>query len=211
MFLKTKAFIAAAAVSVAMTGSAQATTMLGSFLHDYGIGAGKVGSSSFGTGNLNADSITVSDGESPRFGDNFDISGILGTITQLDLTLTFDDAGPNGGPLFGERWEARIFGADDSTDSDDLFVKLYDEQSPQTITLSITSTGDALGVFNHSVGTGDFFFGFSEKTWGTEAFDLDSAKLTVYGDVAAVPLPAAMPLLAFALGGLGFAARRRKG
>ncbi|MEY8827338.1 VPLPA-CTERM sorting domain-containing protein [Sedimentitalea sp. XS_ASV28] len=118
----------------------------------------------------------------------------------------------------GERWQARILGSDDNSSADDNFVTLYDEASPQTITLSFWTDFGSPDAFAHSVATEMFSFGFAENTgsgwpyYGADEFDLQSASLRVVGEpeLTPVPLPATMPLLMAALGGLGYAARRRR-
>ena len=215
MFNKNSTILAAAAVALTVAGGAQAAT-LGLFTHDYGTGSGNVAPDQYGSGALNSDSVTVADDEAPRFQDNFDLSSVSGSIERFDLTLTFGDAGPSGVFNLGERWQARILGSDDSSSSDDNFVTMYDEASPQTITLSFWTDFGAPDAFAHSVATDMFSFGFSENTgsgWpyrGADEFDLQSASLEVIGTPTPVPLPATMPLLAVALGGLGYAARRRR-
>jgi hypothetical protein len=52
------------------------------------------------------------------------------------------------------------------------------------------------------------FFGNSTQGWNDEGFGIDNILVTA--NVAATPIPAALPLFASALGVLGFAARRRK-
>ncbi len=215
MLNKSPTFLAAATLALAIAGGAEAAT-LGMFSHDYGTGSGNVAPDQYGSGSLNADSVTVADNEAPRFQDNFDLSAITGTIERFELTLTFGNAGPSGFLGLGERWYARILGSDDASAFDDTFVTMYDEASPQTITLSVWSDFGLPDAFAHSVATSMFSFGFAENTgssWlypGADAFNLESASLLVTGTPAPVPLPASMPLLAAALGGLGFAARRRR-
>lgn len=215
MLNRKSTILAAAAVAVTFAGGAQAAT-LGLFEHDYGTGSGNVAPDQYGSGALNSDSVTVADNEAPRFQDNFDLSSVTGLIERLELTLTFSDAGPNGWFGLGERWQARILGSNDAASYDDNFVTLSDASSPQTITLSFWSDLGSPNAFAHSVATDMFSFGFSESTsngWNgnsPDAFDLQSASLEVIGTPAPIPLPATMPLLAVALGGLGYAARRRR-
>ena len=200
-------------VSLGLCAGAQAATL---FIqtNDYGSDTGKVNPG--GTDVLGADFVTVSDQSSGRFNDSFSFGTALGTITQIDVTLAFEDAGPSKGVfgcLFGECWDARITGSDSSgipsESSDDLFVELEDVLSAQTISLSSATDTGSIDAFSHSVGTGKLELWFAENALGARQFDLDYATVEVLGTAAPIPLPAAGWLLLSAFGGLGLMARRR--
>ncbi|MEM6439145.1 MAG: hypothetical protein AAF763_05520 [Pseudomonadota bacterium] len=190
----------------AMATEAQAVTSLGMFVNDYGSDAGKVDPG--GTDVLGADFVTVSDSSSTRFSDSFDLSGLFGTfnpgflIDRLELTLDFSEAGPSGFWFFGfgESWNVRVQGSNSSASNDDLFVQLNDASAPQSLTVSILSDTGSTDAFVHSLLTENFEFWFSETTTLADNFDLDSAKLEVFGTATVIPTPFALPLLASAFG-----------
>lgn len=206
MFLKTA--YATIVTCFALTLPAQAAT-LGVLIHDYGTGPGQVDPG--GNDTLLSDAVVVSDQSSARFFDAFDLSAFAAdTIDSFELTLTFEDAGPDFFAIFPlEAWSVRVQGSDAGSVFDDMFRPLFDPQSPQTITLSASTllAGDA---FAHSVASGSFEFWFSEFSLQSDAFRLDQAQLTVIGEPAAVPLPASLPLLIAGLGGVA-ALRRGRG
>ena len=191
-----------------------APVSLGSFTHNYGIGAYDPS----GNDVLSAGYVSVSDKSTDRFADSFNISALLGnTIDKLALTLTFSSAGPSGFSFecnsfnvfaTAECWKVRVQGANSSAASDDYFATLFTPQSPQTFALTSATDTGAITAFANSLSTGIFAFWFSEESSDLDAFQLSSAKLEVFGTPAAVPLPAGGVLLLGALGGL--AALRRK-
>ena len=193
--------------------AAAAPVSLGSFTHNYGIGAYDPS----GNDVLSPGYVTVSDQSTARFSDSFNISALLGnTIDKLALTLTFSSAGPSGISFAcgivslapSECWKVRVQGANSSAASDDYFATLFTPQSPQTFALTSATDTGAITAFANSLSTGIFAFWFAEETLFADKFNLSSAKLEVFGTPAAVPLPAGGLLLVGALGGL--AALRRK-
>lgn len=202
----------------ATTSGAHAVTSLGMFVNDYGTGAGKVDPG--GNDVLGSDSVRISDDSTSRFFDSFDLSGLFGTfvpgftIDRFDLTLTFDKAGPSLFPT--EYWNVRVQGSNSSSALDDLFVPIFDPLSPQTVTISMGTDLLFIDAFAHSVASEKLEFGFSEFTPANgffekpDKFDLDSAKLEVFGEATVIPAPVALPMLASAFGLAAFVRRRTR-
>jgi len=179
---------------------------LGVIEHDYGSNLGNVDPG--GNDTLTPDSVVVSDSSSSRFNDLFDLAAFAGdTITGFALSLDFSNAGPSFIP--SELWSIRVQGSNSGSILDDMFRTLNDNQSPQTFSLD-GSTLLAGDTFGHSVASGELEFWFSESTLFRDSFALNSATLTVFGEPAAVPLPASLPLLLAGLGGVAALRRGRK-
>ncbi|MEM1315117.1 MAG: hypothetical protein AAGI51_11215 [Pseudomonadota bacterium] len=218
--LGTITIAASALLTASLPSAGHAVTSLGTFVNDYGSASGKVDPG--GNDVLSADFVTVSDQSRSRFSDGFDLSGLFGTfnpgysIDRFELTLTFSNAGPSGccmGLVRFEDWAVRVQGSDSRASNDDLFVQLDDDLSPQSVTLSVLGDSGSIDAFAHSVDTEFFEFWFSENTIRPDVFDLDQAKLEVFGEATVIPTPFALPMLASAFGLAALVRRRgrRKG
>lgn len=200
--------------------SATASSLLFSELHDYGIGKFNPG----GDDALTADAVVVTDESNvgsddtdpttARFRDTFVFGTGLGPIDRIDLTLTFEGAGPNcafGLGLCGEVWVTVIPGSNLTLGSNDFTGRLDDSLSPQTFSLSAASDTGPNGAFATAVANGLLEVLFLETFEEGETFSLLSAQADVYGSpLAAIPLPAAGWLLLGGLTGLVALGRRRK-
>ena len=149
------------------------------------------------------------------FSEFWDFSGVSYTsIDRFELTLEVSGAKDEGGPLWGlpkEDWRIRAQGSS-SGSSDDLFAAIGD--GTNTYTIDMASDGGGVDVFAHSVATGRFDLWLAEESadWlvPNPSITVSSARLKVFGDMAPVPLPAGLPLLAGALGGLVLMRRRKR-
>jgi len=220
-----KSFFASAAVALGVMLAPPvdaAPVLLDSFIHNYGSNPGLVNPG--GSDVLGPNYVTVTDqsttavAQRDRFFDNFNLVSLIGdTIERFELILTFSLAGPSGNQaqcFFGlpvcEVWQVRINGSNDGLRTDDFFATLVSANSPETFALTILNDTGSRNAFAHSAATNDFSFWFSENSTRLDSFDLESARLNVFGTPAPIPVPAALPLMLLALGGLGLAARRRR-
>ena len=155
-----------------------------------GMGFGVAGV--FGTGGTDANGNTIVAGDST-------IDGIGIDMNEL-LRLEFDRTVKITSLAFG--------GVDDF---DDFYIAVTDEDG-----VRISNQGTMLGVFEPLVGRSfDIVAGYPNQNCTTSASQpcggaTDSFQLTG-ATVAAVPVPAALPLLGLALGAIGVAGRRRRG
>lgn len=201
-------FLRPAVIAAMLVAAPAHAATLGVFTHDYGRGPGKVDPA--GNDYLGTNYVKVSDASTSRFADGFDFSALSGhAIDGLELTLSFAGAGPSFSPK--ELWAVRLQGFAPALSTDDQFGFLVDPWSPQTFRADAAS--DAFfssSAFARSLAAGRLDFWFSEFTHGLDKFKLASARLTVTGLPAAVPLPAGGLLLLGALGGVVALRRRRK-
>ncbi|WP_179378173.1 hypothetical protein [Jannaschia marina] len=184
-------------------GVAAEAAVLGTYTHDYGRGAGQVAPDQGGRLRGNFVLVRNTAGGVTDFRDSIDLTGLdpTATIDSIELELTFDRAGPNAN--ISENWFVEVFGTGAGFGFS-TFALLSDAASPQTITLLPGSDAFQAALNNLSLE-----FTFQEPGTGrTDTFRLFSARVTVNGTTAVVPLPAPGLLLLGALGGLAFARRK---
>lgn len=151
---------------------------------------------------LSANYVTVKDSSSSRFNDSFDFSGLsYSSLQKFELQLTYKETNTSflGVPI--EDWYLRLPG-DPIIDTDDKFFSLTRSGSWVTTTFTLSNGASPFSFYETNK---EFEFWFSEKTGnflGDDQFKLKSATLKVYGDAAAVPLPAAAWLFGSALLGM---------
>jgi hypothetical protein len=126
---------------------------------------------------------------------------------------------PNGSPVIA-KWEVNSKFELAGTDTlADLFTLTYDDGSTSSGTWEYNQCATCVGVTSWVAKDGDGFRWFYQPneprvaltsgSWNTLGKGL--SHITFYDSaVAPVPVPAALPLLALGLGGLGFAARRQR-
>ncbi|MEI4485899.1 hypothetical protein V8J36_06820 [Frigidibacter sp. MR17.14] len=219
----TVAVCAAALAVISAAGAAGAATVL--YTDDFSAGTpvgGLAGSNGFAGGMY----YNASTGGAPA-GYQLALGGLgahsLVTVSfSLALIDSWDGTSPWGWP-YGDYFNVTADGAEVFEISVDNFGSGSVEQVPATATgrasgqnLFGSGYGDSTFTvafsFLHSGATLDlamFADGIGWQGGTDESWAIDN--LTVSADVAPVPLPAALPLLAGALGGLGaLAARRRR-
>jgi len=193
-----KTTIALAAALALAAGSAQAAPiLLGEITHDYGSAAGKLNPG--GNDALSTDYVTVSDQSSQRFADVFNFSSLAySSISSFQLTLNFSNT--NG--LF-EDWRARA----GQSNYLPALVSTGNTVVSQTFTF-----GPSVDTFSSAVLAKTFSLWFAEEGFFAQSFRLYDAKLSVYGEAAAVtrvPEPGTLALLGVSLLG-GLALRRKR-
>ena len=181
---------------------------LGSIEHLYGTGAGRQLSSIMGVyhpgGNCDAataNGITVKAkdaGSCNRFADAFDFSSIdFDSIDRFSLTLSFTGAqNQSQGFLWWstpETWNVR--GASSYAQSATTFGSSLSASGPQTFVFNSSNA-----LFNDILGAKNFFVSFATDEGTRMNFNLNSAKLEVFGTpaavaVAQVPEPGSLALL----------------
>lgn len=213
-----KPFLAAAAVALALPMAADAAVLKSAFF-DYGndFANGEIKPPSddpVGPNFVRVRDTPTSSGYN-QFVQVLDLSDVMGTITSIDVEIIYTGIAtidPEVDPDPGEKWSARVLGADNSSILDDEFVELP-QTGPSTGTLSFTidastDTASSTTAFAGSVASDMFRLRFREESSGADNFRLFSSEITVNG-VAPIPLPASGMLLLGALGGAA-ALRRRK-
>jgi hypothetical protein len=204
--MRNKIFAALALTASLVLSSTASASLLLTDEHDYTSGYDPGGS-----GALSSGGVAVSDQNSVRFSDYFDLSSLgSATIDSIVLTLEFAGAGPNGFFGFGETWGVRAQGSNSGSSADDTFSILFDSLSAQSFTYNaLTDTANTSDAFAHSVSTSNFAFWFSEFTSGSDGFTLSAATLQVFGtEATAVSEPAAAALVG--LGAFAMFARRKR-
>ena len=173
---------------------------LGSFEHLYGTGAGRQLASVMDVyhpgGNCDSASaggITVKalpSGGCNRFADAFDFSSIdFDSISSFALTLSFSGARNQWAGL--ERWNVR--GASNYAQSATTFGSPLNGSGTQTFVFDSFTD-----LFNEIVSANNFVVSFATPGGMTMNFNLNSAKLEVFGTPAAaaqVPEPGSLALL----------------
>jgi hypothetical protein len=192
-------------IALASLAAQAAPVLLGTIEHEYGSAPGRVDPG--GTDVLSSNYVTVSDTSTGRFYDRFDFSAVTGTITGLIMTLNFDRAGPScpfGVCAIGETWAARIQGSNPGGTADDYFVNLFDDLSPMSILLDLSTDVGAVNAFATSLANGYAELWFSESSIGGDSFRLASVGLKVFGEpvVGTVPTPGTLALAMFGLAGI---------
>ncbi|MFV0515720.1 MAG: VPLPA-CTERM sorting domain-containing protein [Jhaorihella sp.] len=193
-------YLAAGAVAFSvLAGSAGASTLI----YDHSL-----------TPSSGASSTTFFDDDND-FSEFWDFSGVAYTsIDRFELTLQVSGAKDESGSFLGlpkEDWRIRAQGSA-AGPADDLFAAIVD--GTNTYTIDMASDGGGVDVFAHSVATGRFDLWLAEESSDfflpNPSITVSSARLQVFGEIAAVPLPAGLPLLAGALGGLVLMRRRKR-
>jgi hypothetical protein len=182
------------AILSGLSASVSATpVLLGEISHDYGSAAGQIDPS--GNDPLSADYVTVKDSSSSRFSDVFDFSSLNFTsVSYFQVTLDFTET--NG--LF-ESWRVRP----GASTSEPALTKVGDALTSQTFTF-----GPSTDTFASATAAKQFSLWFAEEGLGANDFRLFDAKVSVFGEAAAVPEPSSLALLG--LGFAGLAVSRRK-
>ncbi len=199
---KTKLALVVVGLLLAVSTSASAT-LLGSYNHDYGNGAGEVDPS--GTDQLFSDYVLVSDQSSNRFSDTFDFSSLaFSSIDKFGLTLSFANTNAS---LFGvplEFWWTRPGGEPGTVSSDWLLTRVG-----STPTSQLFEIGNSLSSFANMVSSKEFFFWFAEEAPFSNSFKLYSANLDIYGTPESAPVPEPGTILLLGSGLAGLLARKR--
>lgn len=154
------------------------------------------------------------------FNESFDFTALdILSIDRFELTLTSAGfSGESGCGLFlgfipfcdSEDWNVRAQGSASGA-ADDLISPI--NAATQTFVYTATSDTGGVDVFAHSAATQVFTFWLAEQSSddavSNPSITVSSANLKIYGELAVIPVPAALPLLVLGLGGLGLAARRQ--
>lgn len=158
---------------------------------------------------MHADYVKVidrDDSDGNRFYDLFDFSDLVyDTITSMTFSLTYSHAPQTWFIWALEDWRVYLStdgGTDSGTREDG--GKL-DSKSIATFTLTLEDGA----VFDQALASQQFSFWFGDEGGFENDFRLYDAKLTLVGEVAPIPLPAAGLLLIGALGGLTMVRRRK--
>ncbi|MCK0168586.1 VPLPA-CTERM sorting domain-containing protein [Jannaschia sp. S6380] len=201
------AFLIAACIGLTSAPVASAAT-LGVYTHDYGNRNGRIDPP--GDDRVRGNHVEVQENRPNSFSDSISFADLAGaTIDSLELTLTYDRAGPAGFPF--EEWLVDVQGSNQNSFADDFTDTLVDTASPLTLTLTAATDTGSVDAFATSLANMSVGFTFDEIGFvGLDTFRLFSARLTVNGTAAVVPLPAPGLLLLAALGGLGLMRRRRR-
>jgi hypothetical protein len=148
----------------------------------------------------------------------FETDGTLGTLTLanfVDWSVTIQDASINGGVATTSSGAGGQGLFDDVSITTSLTATVTDilfDFDSSDLFYTYTASNDFWCVAGSGGGSGCFNDGAESIgfTPGFGAIGQAYSGVQSIASVAAIPLPAALPLLLVALGGLGFAGRRRK-